>query len=92
VLIRAKRGDRVLDLCCGSGDLAFLLSQKVGIDGEVGLEMSDCLQGSEFSRESLYGSASQMWQVMAVDFSRQQLQTAASRRDQRWKSCYKNIK
>ncbi|KAM0838363.1 hypothetical protein ACQ4PT_061019 [Festuca glaucescens] len=60
----AKRGDRVLDLCCGSGDLAFLLSQKVGIDGEV----------------------------MAVDFPRQQLQTAASRQDQRWKSCYKNIK
>uniref|UniRef100_A0A0D9X649 Methyltransferase domain-containing protein n=1 Tax=Leersia perrieri TaxID=77586 RepID=A0A0D9X649_9ORYZ len=35
---------------CGSGDLAFLLSQKVGMDG----------------------------QVMAVDFSSQQLQTAAS--------------
>ncbi|KAG1342859.1 2-phytyl-1,4-beta-naphthoquinone methyltransferase, chloroplastic [Cocos nucifera] len=31
----AKRRDRVLDLCCGSGDLAFLLSQKVGPDGEV---------------------------------------------------------
>uniref|UniRef100_J3LZF4 2-phytyl-1,4-beta-naphthoquinone methyltransferase, chloroplastic n=1 Tax=Oryza brachyantha TaxID=4533 RepID=J3LZF4_ORYBR len=31
---RAKRGDRVLDLCCGSGDLAFLLSEKVGLDGQ----------------------------------------------------------
>ncbi|XP_044333378.1 2-phytyl-1,4-beta-naphthoquinone methyltransferase, chloroplastic isoform X1 [Aegilops tauschii subsp. strangulata] len=62
--IRAKRGDRVLDLCCGSGDLAFLLSQKVGLDGEV----------------------------VGVDFSGQQLQTAASRQDQRWKACYKNIK
>ncbi|KAL5216162.1 hypothetical protein ABZP36_007563 [Zizania latifolia] len=61
---RAKRGDRVLDLCCGSGDLAFLLSQKVGLDGEV----------------------------MAVDFSSQQLQTAANRQEQRWKPCYKNIK
>ncbi|XP_062185723.1 2-phytyl-1,4-beta-naphthoquinone methyltransferase, chloroplastic isoform X2 [Phragmites australis] len=61
---RAKRGDRVLDLCCGSGDLAFLLSQKVGLDGEV----------------------------MAVDFSRQQLQNAADRQEQRWKLCYKNIK
>uniref|UniRef100_A0A0D9ZMY6 Methyltransferase type 11 domain-containing protein n=1 Tax=Oryza glumipatula TaxID=40148 RepID=A0A0D9ZMY6_9ORYZ len=29
---------------------------------------------------------------MAVDFSSQQLQTAASRQDQRWKPCYKNIK
>ncbi|KAK3144310.1 hypothetical protein QOZ80_4AG0311330 [Eleusine coracana subsp. coracana] len=61
---RAKRGDRVLDLCCGSGDIAFLLSQKVGLDGEV----------------------------MAVDFSRQQLYTAAERQEQRWKLCYKNIK
>lgn len=26
----------MLDLCCGSGDIAFLLSQKVGLDGEVG--------------------------------------------------------
>ncbi|ONK81219.1 uncharacterized protein A4U43_C01F26650 [Asparagus officinalis] len=31
----AKRGDRVLDLCCGSGDLAFLLSQTVGPHGQV---------------------------------------------------------
>ncbi|VAH34075.1 unnamed protein product [Triticum turgidum subsp. durum] len=30
--------------------------------------------------------------VMGVDFSGQQLQTAASRQDQRWKACYKNIK
>lgn len=28
-------GDRVLDLCCGSGDLTFLLSRKVGPDGKV---------------------------------------------------------
>ncbi|GMH23241.1 hypothetical protein Nepgr_025084 [Nepenthes gracilis] len=32
---RATKGDCVLDLCCGSGDLAFLLSEKVGIDGKV---------------------------------------------------------
>ncbi|XP_044958244.1 2-phytyl-1,4-beta-naphthoquinone methyltransferase, chloroplastic-like [Hordeum vulgare subsp. vulgare] len=61
---KAKRGDRVLDLYYGSGDLAFLLSQKVGLAGEV----------------------------MGVDFSGQQLQIAASRQDQRWKACYKNIK
>lgn len=28
-------GDCVLDLCCGSGDLAFLLSEKVGSQGKV---------------------------------------------------------
>lgn len=32
---RAKVGDVALDLCCGSGDLAFLLSEKVGRGGKV---------------------------------------------------------
>lgn len=41
----AKKGDKVLDICCGSGDLAFLLSEKVGIDGQV--------IGLDFSREQL---------------------------------------
>ncbi|KMS97399.1 hypothetical protein BVRB_6g155480 [Beta vulgaris subsp. vulgaris] len=37
----AKRGDSTLDICCGSGDLAFLLSEKVGLDGQVmGLDFS----------------------------------------------------
>ncbi|MEL6927558.1 MAG: bifunctional demethylmenaquinone methyltransferase/2-methoxy-6-polyprenyl-1,4-benzoquinol methylase UbiE [Cyanobacteria bacterium J06600_6] len=31
----AKAGDRALDLCCGSGDLALLLAQQVGEKGEV---------------------------------------------------------
>ncbi|XP_039143417.1 2-phytyl-1,4-beta-naphthoquinone methyltransferase, chloroplastic [Dioscorea cayenensis subsp. rotundata] len=31
----AKKGDSVLDLCCGSGDLAFLLSHYVGLHGQV---------------------------------------------------------
>ncbi|KAI4354430.1 hypothetical protein L6164_003291 [Bauhinia variegata] len=31
----AKAGDHVLDVCCGSGDLAFLLSEKVGSNGKV---------------------------------------------------------
>ncbi|KNA21291.1 hypothetical protein SOVF_044500 [Spinacia oleracea] len=41
----AKRGDSVLDICCGSGDLAFLLSEKVGLDGQV--------TGLDFSRNQL---------------------------------------
>ncbi|XP_043706306.1 2-phytyl-1,4-beta-naphthoquinone methyltransferase, chloroplastic-like isoform X2 [Telopea speciosissima] len=40
----AKEGDCVLDLCCGSGDLAFLLSQKV--------------TGLDFSKEQLFIAAS----------------------------------
>lgn len=32
---RAKTGDSLLDLCCGSGDLTFLMSEKAGADGKV---------------------------------------------------------
>ncbi len=31
----AKEGDRTLDICCGSGDLALLLAKKVGNTGKV---------------------------------------------------------
>ncbi|XP_076892514.1 2-phytyl-1,4-beta-naphthoquinone methyltransferase, chloroplastic-like [Bidens hawaiensis] len=41
----AKEGCNALDLCCGSGDLAFLLSQKVGLHGQV--------IGFDFSRQQL---------------------------------------
>jgi len=32
---RAKSGDRALDVCCGSGDLAFVLAEAVGRAGSV---------------------------------------------------------
>ncbi|CAN1310861.1 2-phytyl-1,4-beta-naphthoquinone methyltransferase, chloroplastic, partial [Linum perenne] len=47
---RAKTGDSVLDICCGSGDLAFLLSEKVGSSGKV--------IGLDFSREQLIVASS----------------------------------
>lgn len=31
----ARPGQRVLDVCCGSGDLSFLLAQAVGPQGQV---------------------------------------------------------
>jgi hypothetical protein len=31
----AKPGNRALDVCCGSGDLAFMLSKLVGMNGQV---------------------------------------------------------
>ncbi|KAF3571569.1 hypothetical protein F2Q69_00061230 [Brassica cretica] len=46
----ARTGDKVLDLCCGSGDLAFLLSEKVGPSGKV--------MGLDFSSEQLAVAAS----------------------------------
>jgi hypothetical protein len=79
--------------------LAFLLSQRVGLDGEVGVGFTGSVHTSEVQigqpflfcpAESLV--CTQLSQVMAVDFSRQQLQTAADRQEQRWKLCYKNIK
>ena len=31
----AEAGQTVLDVCCGSGDLAFLLAEAVGLDGKA---------------------------------------------------------
>nr|XP_048322530.1 2-phytyl-1,4-beta-naphthoquinone methyltransferase, chloroplastic-like isoform X3 [Ziziphus jujuba var. spinosa] len=50
----AKMEDSVLDLCCGSGDLAFLLSEKVGSQGKViGLDFSKELLSVASSRQKL---------------------------------------
>ncbi|XP_010551594.1 PREDICTED: 2-phytyl-1,4-beta-naphthoquinone methyltransferase, chloroplastic isoform X2 [Tarenaya hassleriana] len=50
----ANRGDFVLDLCCGSGDLAFLLSEKVGSSGKVvGLDFSSEQLAIASSRQNL---------------------------------------
>ena len=41
-LSRAKRGDRVLDMACGTGDPAFALAEAVGPEGYVlGLDLSE---------------------------------------------------
>ena len=41
-LSELKTGDRAIDLCCGTGDLAFELKRRVGPDGEVvGLDFSE---------------------------------------------------
>lgn len=45
---RVKEGDTVLDVCCGSGDLAFLLSEKVGIKGKVCYSSSSSLSSLLF--------------------------------------------
>lgn len=34
----AKAGDAVLDVCCGSGDLAFLLAAAAGPSGKVRID------------------------------------------------------
>ncbi len=43
-MARPPRGSQVLDICCGSGDLALLLAQQVGRQGTVvGLDFSEQL-------------------------------------------------
>ncbi|XP_020409752.1 2-phytyl-1,4-beta-naphthoquinone methyltransferase, chloroplastic isoform X1 [Prunus persica] len=55
----AKKGDSVLDLCCGSGDLAFLLSEKVGSSGKqvIGLDFSKEQLSVASSRQKLMSKA-----------------------------------
>ncbi|XP_048232776.1 2-phytyl-1,4-beta-naphthoquinone methyltransferase, chloroplastic isoform X2 [Ricinus communis] len=57
-MIMAKMGDSVLDLCCGSGDLAFILSEKVGSIGKV--------TGVDFSKEQLLIASSRQ-QLLSRD-------------------------
>lgn len=39
---KAKKGDKVVDICCGSGDITFLLADKVGKSGSViGIDFSE---------------------------------------------------
>lgn len=55
-----KPGDRVLDICCGSGDVAFLLKSKVSPSGSVvGLDFAQeqLDVAAERELESSYGSA-----------------------------------
>ncbi|XVF02502.1 hypothetical protein REPUB_Repub04eG0180800 [Reevesia pubescens] len=55
---RAKSGNSVLDLCCGSGDLTFLMSEKVGSYGKVtGLDFSKEQLSIASSQQSLFSKA-----------------------------------
>ncbi|KAH9773157.1 2-phytyl-1,4-beta-naphthoquinone methyltransferase [Citrus sinensis] len=54
----AKTGDNVLDVCCGSGDLLFLLSEQVGSQGKViGLDFSKNQLSMASSRQDLVSKA-----------------------------------
>ncbi|XVE92382.1 hypothetical protein REPUB_Repub01dG0092400 [Reevesia pubescens] len=54
----AKKGDSVLDLCCGSGDLTFLMSEKVDSYGKVtGLDFSKEQLSIASSRQYLFSKA-----------------------------------
>ncbi len=48
----AKPGDKAIDICCGSGDLALLLAKKVGTTGKV--------TGLDFAKEQLAIARSRM--------------------------------
>jgi demethylphylloquinol methyltransferase len=50
----AAKGDHVLDVCCGSGDLALLLADAVGAQGRVtGLDFSAAMLEDAASREAM---------------------------------------
>ncbi|KAL5725188.1 hypothetical protein ACHQM5_008358 [Ranunculus cassubicifolius] len=57
----AKQGDNALDLCCGSGDLAFLLSEKVGLQGKV--------TGYDFSKDQLLVASSRQDLLLKVCYN-----------------------
>lgn len=55
-------GDTALDLCCGSGDLAFMLAKKVGKQGKViGLDFACQQLEIAAKRQQQYPSFSLQW-------------------------------
>ena len=59
-LLKLQRGEKVLDVCTGTGKLAFLLSKKVGMEGSV--------SGVDFSKEML-GEAEKKINSMSSNIS-----------------------
>lgn len=62
----AKQGDRVLDICCGSGDVSFLLKSKVQPTGSVvGLDFAQeqLDVAAQCELESSYSSFRIDWQL-----------------------------
>jgi len=58
----AGRGQLVIDLCCGSGDLTFLLAEAVGPSGAVvGLDFSRSMLDDAASRQNSNASANINW-------------------------------
>ncbi|GAQ83677.1 ubiquinone/menaquinone biosynthesis methyltransferase [Klebsormidium nitens] len=58
---RAAKGDNVLDICCGSGDVAFLLAETVGPEGQVtGLDFSSEQLGVAAARQDASYTASKL--------------------------------
>lgn len=92
---RAKPGNCVLDLCCGSGDLAFLLSHKVGPRGKVNSWLNMFSLFTNFLSETDLSCEKVVWavklQVIGLDFSKEQLLIASSHQNSLANACYKNI-
>ncbi|MGA1622581.1 MAG: bifunctional demethylmenaquinone methyltransferase/2-methoxy-6-polyprenyl-1,4-benzoquinol methylase UbiE [Synechocystis sp.] len=61
----AKPGDRLLDVCCGSGDLAFQGAKRVGVNGHVvGLDFCEALLAIAARRQiPRYSPFSLQWQA-----------------------------
>ena len=59
----AKTGDKVLDLCCGSGDLAFRLARRVGASGKVQAVdfSSELLEVAHLRSQTCYPTPSITW-------------------------------
>lgn len=60
----ARPGDRLLDVCCGSGDLAFQAAKTVGITGQVvGLDFcAELLAIAAQRQQQQYSQFSLQWQ------------------------------
>lgn len=77
----ARPGDRLVDVCCGSGDLALLAAKTVGLEGEViGVDFCDELLAIAAQRhQSQYPRYALQWQqgdALALPFPDQSFDAA----------------
>lgn len=77
----ARRGDTALDLCCGSGDIAFGLARRVGATGQVyGVDFScNLLETAKQRAQNQYPQPPITWveaDVLSLPFDNNQVDAA----------------
>ena len=89
----AKAGDAALDVCCGSGDLAFLLAAAVGPSGKVKIEgRSKNFVGARPTKTSLsYFGTRPFGKPNAVIVKKPDCQTIKACNAEYWPACHDNI-
>lgn len=76
----------MLDLCCGSGDIALLAAEKVGPTGQVPLKNWSTWMEQDYVPSLICDASWRLEQVVGLDFAPEQLSVAARRQNGSFKA------